>query len=144
MGPWPDRISILRRDSGAEERLSEDKVAICKPGRVFTRNWTLLGLDPGLPVSTNMRSKCYLIHLSWGLLLQQPKHIENFISVLQTKTLRVTGSPLTLVWCQTWPTSPYATLLLGPRMWERHGFLPSSQPADENYKWQSVKTQSGE
>lgn len=62
MGPWPDRISILRRDSGAEERLSEDKVAICKPGRVFTRNWTLLGLDPGLPVSTNMRSKCYLIH----------------------------------------------------------------------------------
>ena len=74
MGPWPDRISILRRDSGAEERLSEDEVAICKPGRVFTRNWTLLGLDPGLAVSTNMRSKCLLLN---------PPILESFVTAAQ-------------------------------------------------------------
>ena len=65
-----------------------------------------------------------------------PSTLRIIISVLQTKTLRVTGSSLTLVWCQTWTT--YATLLLCPRMWERHGFLlllePASRPKPEMTK----------
>ena len=79
MGPWPERLSIPRRDSSAEERLGEDKVAICKPERVSTRNWTLLNLDPGLPVSTNKRSKCLLFNppVLWSSVTAPQAHWES-------------------------------------------------------------------